>query len=351
MLNKLKQKILSNSDTYNYFKNEHAELSRIVTQQQTLIADLTKDLKKHQKELDHVKRYNNRFLKSNHNLLKTLYLHYDLQSKGVLKQSFDFGMELLTFFENICKKHDLEFWLDYGTALGAIRHGKHIPWDDDIDIAMMRKDFDAFYSIAQEEIEANNLNDVLSANLNTQNEENNILTFLQFSYRLKDISPRVTLGYIDIFPYDYIDYSNLTEEKYTEVRTKYYYEVFENGAKKALNDYLNTMNIKYDGDKFIIPGPENPRGLNEIYPFKISKNNTIFPLKKAKFWNKLLPIPNNIDRYLKDIYGNYTDIPEFVRHHSIVHKAQKNPNIKNLYDDAIKRIKQVNTAYCDSLKT
>ena len=53
-------------------------------------------------------------------------------------------MEMLTVlkaFAEICKEHDIQWWLCSGTLLGAARHGGFIPWDDDIDVSMYPKDY------------------------------------------------------------------------------------------------------------------------------------------------------------------------------------------------------------------
>lgn len=51
-------------------------------------------------------------------------------------------LELLAEFDRVCAAHDLEYFALYGTALGAIRHGGFIPWDDDLDVGMLRSSFD-----------------------------------------------------------------------------------------------------------------------------------------------------------------------------------------------------------------
>lgn len=51
-------------------------------------------------------------------------------------------MALLDAFANYCDKHSLRYYLTYGTLIGAIRHKGFIPWDDDIDVIMPRKDYE-----------------------------------------------------------------------------------------------------------------------------------------------------------------------------------------------------------------
>ena len=57
-------------------------------------------------------------------------------------------MSALQWFHDTCEKHELDYWLDFGTLLGAVRHGGFIPWDDDLDVSMPRSDFERFLQVA-----------------------------------------------------------------------------------------------------------------------------------------------------------------------------------------------------------
>ena len=61
-------------------------------------------------------------------------------------------MEILQIVDSICDKYGIQYYIDGGTLLGAVRHGGFIPWDDDIDLVMLRPDYNRFQEIAIKEV-------------------------------------------------------------------------------------------------------------------------------------------------------------------------------------------------------
>lgn len=60
--------------------------------------------------------------------------------------------DMLREIDRICRKHDIKYFICYGTMLGAVRHGGFIPWDDDVDVEMLRPEFEKFRKIAPKEL-------------------------------------------------------------------------------------------------------------------------------------------------------------------------------------------------------
>ena len=72
--------------------------------------------------------------------------------KPMMKRAWAAQLEVLEKIDDICTRHNIEYYADGGTLLGAIRHGGFIPWDDDIDIEMKRLDYERFLKIASKEL-------------------------------------------------------------------------------------------------------------------------------------------------------------------------------------------------------
>lgn len=72
--------------------------------------------------------------------------------ESMMKRAWAAQLEVLKVIEEICAKHGLRYFAEWGTLLGAVRHKGFIPWDDDIDITLLRDDYEKFLVIAKEEL-------------------------------------------------------------------------------------------------------------------------------------------------------------------------------------------------------
>ena len=242
-------------------------------------------------------------------------------------------VEILDYFVSVCEKNNLQYFLVYGTALGAYRHKGFIPWDDDLDVAMPREDYQRLLSILE-----NNPNEGYSI----QNESNEKEWFLSFSKIRKNhtlfvesIAQDVYQNngmYIDIFPLDFandetfsykinlkvINYirhglkfiacKKLYKKKYSTIRYGiemiFTFPVYLMGRSNALK-MLNRMRIGKckESDATIIAEYDDPHAL------KIPKD-VYFPGRKMLFDGKAYYVPNKIEDYLSTVYGKtYMELP------------------------------------------
>lgn len=75
----------------------------------------------------------------------------------MMKRAWAAQLRVLADFDEVCRKHGIKWFADYGTLLGAVRHKGYIPWDDDMDISMMREDYNVFIRKAYRDLPKNYL--------------------------------------------------------------------------------------------------------------------------------------------------------------------------------------------------
>lgn len=327
--NKLKNKILNNSDSYNYYKNR----SNIVS----------KDLNDLKKEFKEYKKSNDEIINSYNRLFNKIFLDFEMKPKGPLKLTQELCLKLLDFYVNVCKKHGLEYWLDYGNLLGAIRHGGFIPWDDDLDVGMMRSDILKLNEIIEEEVKLHNLDDIIRVRFARRIRETRSPSFTEISV----YTPGAIYAGIDVFPCDYVANPPENLEKEFKIAKREYVKNVFNGMDKkdVIDNYYKVFNCSLEKQKYFLPSIEGPMG-GKGYKVRLFETDKLFPLKEIEFEGKNYACPNDPYYYISKIYGDdYMKIPKVLRYHARLDDLKKQENIKENYKIFSERMDKANSEF------
>ncbi|WP_407393802.1 LicD family protein [Methanobrevibacter sp.] len=277
--------------------------------------------------------------------LNNIYIFYELKPTPFLKSLRDLSYELIEFVDNVCKKHEIEYWMDYGTLLGSVRHNGFVPWDDDLDVGMMRSDYNRLIPILQNEVEENDLR-YLVPDFKIDKHNDKSKRWYQLSY--KDPNFKGKFIGVDFFPYDYIKEYNKKDidERYNNALTEYYHNPDDFTLEEYMDKFYDEFNLTLDKTDNVISGIDNARGdirKYTAYRTFLLKTDDIFPLKRMQFGEHYLPAPKNTTKYIKDIYGKkYFEIPNKIRDHGRFNRYVKKANIMEALDEGIQMLKKAN---------
>ena len=250
-----------------------------------------------------------------------------------LEEDKQIGLTTLLYFDEFCKKHNLNYFIGYGTLIGAVRHKGYIPWDDDIDTWMPREDYDKLISY-------NHLIDNSRYKLNSV-QTNDLFTIPFAKLTRTDtvlLPPRFVSGYlygasIDIFPLDVIgNYKNEDEAKlqYTTLRKQYMqiinkFHQYTDGLhirksklflKKMLFKfstirYGNLSSIIEEFSKCLANNYPNATGdyVTTVAGETIYKKEWFRDYVLLEFENNTFPAPIDYDKILTRRYGDYMSLP------------------------------------------
>ncbi len=220
------------------------------------------------------------------------------QATGKLRLLQDGNTVLLKLFAKRCEEQGLRYWMDYGTLLGAVRHKGFIPWDDDLDVSMLRSDYEKL---------AEKLPQLFPK------EEGFTWTqhaFLQIGYEGTPLN-------IDVYPY-HLYFEPITETNKAAIERKltqykkaivfqppYLNYTDEQVQKKIWTKILDKNSPAEESDSpgiFLSPAITFTKNTALSY-------DTIFPLRKLYFEGVELNAPNKSHAYLQFFYGDYMAYP------------------------------------------
>lgn len=216
-------------------------------------------------------------------------------------------LDILIMFHDFCTKHNITYWIEGGTLLGAVRHGGFIPWDDDIDIDMPMEDYHRFIELAKTELPEGY---VLHCH---DTDPNYMLVFAKIRDLLGDLPENSITAKqykyhgagIDIFPIEPVikPIGTLTTKMHNFMFNHLHNRIAQNAIWSLSNAIaIIARHIYKNGKRLDIT-------YGKCYNLNLSKD-ILTPTGTIEFEGHLFNAPANVHQYLKNAFGNYMEIPQ-----------------------------------------
>lgn len=251
-----------------------------------------------------------------------------------MKKIWAIELDLLAELDRVCREHNIVYYANGGTILGAVRHKGFIPWDDDIDVMLLRSEYDKLCKVGNDfknpyffQTEKTDPGSI-KGHAQLRNSMTTGIVLSEYPYMEK--LPFNQGIFIDIFPLDNIPsnpekrkkfYQALYREKkeYRRYRDHFYNIDTSTGIKKAMKDvYFLGKNIfeknkKYDNKHYRnferIAKTYNNRNTGYvgtvIFEDDRFKKSILGHPVYTQFEFMKVPIPEHAEEYLKAIYGDW----------------------------------------------
>lgn len=258
-----------------------------------------------------------------------------MQKDLSLKEHQKIMLNILFDFATFCDKHNLRYFLDAGTLLGAVRHHGFIPWDNDADVCMPRPDFNKFYKL----LEINNF--YLNDHIILERPEDTIHAFCKLGnirtriVEYPDTCPEESHIYIDIFVKDGLpnEYNKAKRVCKKSERLGLWHWFYKHSMKKwpKENNIFKKILVFFfkpfvkNANKAYLKQKKFIEKINKKYPYEscefvttLSNGEYYRRCKKSNFddfilmdfENKQFKVPVGYDDWLTVLYGkDYMTIP------------------------------------------
>lgn len=223
-------------------------------------------------------------------------------------------LDMLKYFDGICKQNDIKYWLSSGTCIGAIRHQGFIPWDDDTDVEMLREDYLKLLKVFRE-----------SEQYVLQTKDNDLYYVAPFA-KLRDKRSYIEEhGQDSNYTYRGVYIDVFVIEKSNRLIAHFYqwsmWKILMYGSniksssfrKKTFCFYKKAFFCSIAIVRFLfgkLPTNELRHTYGTGFYRKVRYIEDIFPLSYCDFEGYSFPVPGNYDAYLRKIYGDYMKLPD-----------------------------------------
>ena len=251
-------------------------------------------------------------------------------AQGLLRDIQLANLALLKELAYVCEKNNFKYILDAGTLLGAMRHSRFIPWDDDIDILMFREDYEKIVSAFKNTTR----NSDIYAEYHRDKDTNS-------QYFIKIKHKKCPFLGVDIFPLD--SYGKHLSPKEQLIATNKICKILKH-LKKEIDPNISNKETKTILTKTmkenILLSSTNENG-DFVYGVDFAhklKNwfldrDIVLPLRKIQFEDSKYTTVNKPKEFLKNIYGDYMKYPKKMK---ILHYSYKNLTSEQL--ETIKKL-------------
>lgn len=235
-------------------------------------------------------------------------------------------LKILEAIDEICKSHGLEYYLIAGTMLGAVRHKGFIPWDDDADVALPRRDYDVLIKNANKWLPSEY--ELVSGD----KDPNYPYQFARIQDRTTTYILRRQFNYIGGLPVDVFPLDGMTDNifrqrihylKYNVVKKMMYFNLtdpYKHGkgfrsffvrichkclSTSWLHDEMDSIQREYDYDESSLVADHDNKRYRGILPKEVYGKHS-----NVKFEGIVLNGVNEPDAYLSYCYGDYMKMPK-----------------------------------------
>ena len=272
-------------------------------------------------------------------------------------------IELLKEVDAICRSNDIEYYIDGGTALGAVRHRGFLPWDDDIDIMMTRDNWRKFERVVLDNPRPDRVLEDLHRN------EEYTMVYARYCDTSKTCILRTSMIdqfrsglFIDVFVLDPIPDTPESKKEYfdilggySEFLNPFYYdtivganewydkfcEMAKEKGKQAVTEFVEKKLFSYEDGEGMTYGFRYDNG-HFIYPREVVGRPTLVP-----FENEMFPMAENAGEYLRIHFGDSWNIipseSNVELHNVVIDLDIPYDSFKNSYMDQIDREDAVRT--------